>query len=119
MSRYQSKEHSFMSKVTAGGTANRKADHIRINLEENVNFPRLTTGLEKLRFIHQALPDLNLEDIDPTTKVFNKMLAYPILISSMTGGTEQAERINLTLAAAAQAHNIAMGVGSQRAALES
>ena len=108
-----------MSKVTAGGTANRKADHIRINLEENVNFPHLTTGLEKLRFTHQALPDLNLEDIDPSTSLFGKTLAYPILISSMTGGTDQAEKINLTLAAAAKAHRIAMGVGSQRAALES
>lgn len=108
-----------MSKVTSGGTASRKADHIRINLEENVNFPRVTTGLEKLRFTHQALPEFNLEDIDPSTTIFGKGLNFPLLISSMTGGTAQAEQINLTLAEAAQAHGIAMGVGSQRAALES
>jgi len=107
-----------MSKVTGGDTANRKADHIRINLEENVNFPRLTTGLENYRFVHQALPELDLDAIDSHITVFGKKLAYPLLISSMTGGTEQAQTLNLALAEAAQAHRIAMGVGSQRAALE-
>lgn len=107
-----------MSKVTSGDTANRKADHIRINLEENVNFPRVTTGLEKYRFIHQALPDLDLDSIDSTLTVFGKKLSYPLLISSMTGGTAQAAALNRTFAEAAQVHHIAMGVGSQRAALE-
>lgn len=106
------------SKVTSGETARRKADHIRINLEEDVNFPRLTTGLEKIRFVHQALPELNLADIDTSVTVFGKTLAFPLLISSMTGGTERAREINFTLGGAAQSHRIAMGVGSQRAALE-
>lgn len=96
----------------------RKADHIRINLEENVQFPRLTTGLERYRFIHQALPELDLAEIDMRLSLFGRELAAPLLISSMTGGTEQARVINLRLAAAAQSHGIAMGLGSQRAALE-
>ena len=99
-------------------TESRKVDHIRINLEKNVDFPRLTTGLERYRFMHQALPEVDLADVDPSTTLFNRYLSAPILISSMTGGTEMAERINRNLAEAAQEHRIAMGLGSQRAAIE-
>lgn len=95
----------------------RKADHIRINLEQNVQFPRLTTGLERYRFLHQALPELDLKDIDTTVTLFGKTISAPILISSMTGGTEMARRLNLHLAEAAEANNIALGLGSQRAAI--
>ncbi len=108
-----------MTKVTRqSSTESRKLDHIRINLESDVQFPRLTTGLERYRFTHEALPELNLADIDAATTCFGKTLAAPILISSMTGGTETAQRINRNLARGAQAHGIAMGLGSQRAAIE-
>lgn len=96
----------------------RKADHIRINLEEDVQFPRLTTGLERYRFVHQALPELKLSEIDTSQTLFGRHLRVPLLISSMTGGTEEALELNLRLAAAAQAHGMAMGLGSQRAAIE-
>ena len=96
----------------------RKADHIRINLEEDVNFHTLTTGLENYHFLHQALPELNWAEVDPSITFLGKTLQAPLLISSMTGGTEQAAQINRTLAAAAEARGIAMGVGSQRPALE-
>ena len=96
----------------------RKADHIRINLEEDVQFPRLTTGLERFRFVHQALPELDLAAVDTSVSLLGKQLQTPLLISSMTGGTEQAERINRNLASAAQARGIAMGLGSQRTGLE-
>lgn len=96
----------------------RKADHIRINLEEDVRFPRLTTGLERYRFVHQGLPELDLAAVDMSSPLLGKVLAAPLLISSMTGGTEQAERINRNLAAGAQARGIAMGLGSQRTGLE-
>jgi len=95
----------------------RKADHIRINLEKDVR-SALTTGLEKYRFIHEALPELNLDEVDTGLTLFGKRLDAPILISSMTGGTPQAGTINRRLAEAAQATRTAMGVGSQRAALE-
>jgi isopentenyl-diphosphate delta-isomerase len=98
-------------------TSARKADHIRINLEEDVA-SSLTTGLETYRFIHQALPELDLEQVDLTQDLFGKKVYAPILISSMTGGTTEAGRINRVLAEAAQASRIVMGVGSQRAALE-
>jgi isopentenyl-diphosphate delta-isomerase len=113
------KEHQHMSKVTDSvSTESRKVDHIRINLEKDVQFPRLTTGLEHYRFLHQALPELNLAEIDTSVSLLNKRLAAPIVVSSMTGGTDMAYRINQNLATAAQAHQIAMGLGSQRAAIE-
>ena len=73
-----------MPKVTQTGS--RKTDHIRINLEEDVR-SGLTTGLERYRFVHEALPELDLEAIDMSTKVFGREIKAPILISSMTGGT--------------------------------
>jgi isopentenyl-diphosphate delta-isomerase len=96
----------------------RKADHIRINLEENVRFPTLTTGLEHFHFVHQALPELDLAAVDTRIQVFGKTLSAPILVSSMTGGTGEAQHINRNLAAAAQAQRLAIGLGSQRAGLE-
>jgi isopentenyl-diphosphate delta-isomerase len=95
----------------------RKADHIRINLEEDVR-SGLTTGLERYRFVHRALPELNLEEIDLSQELFGRKLRAPLLISSMTGGTDQAAEINRLLATAAQETGVAMGVGSQRAAIE-
>ncbi len=95
----------------------RKADHIKINLEENVR-SALTSGLEKYRFVHEALPELDLAQVDSSVELFGVGLSAPILISSMTGGTEQASEINRRLAEAAQECRVAMGVGSQRAALE-
>lgn len=99
-------------------TQSRKADHIRICLEEDVQFHQTTNGLEKYRFTHCCLPELNLDEIDISTTFLGKHLGAPLLISSMTGGTEQAGIINHRLAEVAQHHKIAMGVGSQRVAVE-
>ena len=107
-----------MSKVlTNPSIEDRKAEHIRINLEKDVQFPHLTTGLERYRFMHQALPELNLSEVDSSVTLFGKTLNAPIVISSMTGGTETARQLNTRLAEAAQTHRIAMGLGSQRAGL--
>jgi len=108
-----------MSKVTPPPSIeSRKADHIRINLEKDVQFPRLTTGLEHFRFLHQALPEINLREVDSSVTLFGKRLKAPIVISSMTGGTDMAFRINQRLAEAAQAQGVAMGLGSQRAGVK-
>jgi isopentenyl-diphosphate delta-isomerase len=104
-----------MSKVT--DTSDRKSNHLRINLEEDVR-SGLTTGLERISFAHCALPEVDLHQIDLSTIFLGKELAYPIMISSMTGGTEAAASLNSALAEAAQDMGVAMGLGSQRAGIE-
>ena len=105
-----------MAKKTPS-TSSRKADHIRINLTETVRSAR-STGLESYSFPHQALPELDLKGIRLELSLFGKNISAPLFISSMTGGTSEAGKINRCLAGAAQEAGIPMGVGSQRAALE-
>ncbi|MCC7162220.1 MAG: type 2 isopentenyl-diphosphate Delta-isomerase [Anaerolineae bacterium] len=95
----------------------RKVEHLSINLRQDVQFFDVSTGLEQYRFVHQALPELDLDKIETTQQLFGKTLRAPLLVSSMTGGAVEAERINRNLAAAAQETGIAMGLGSQRAAI--
>jgi isopentenyl-diphosphate delta-isomerase len=102
----------------AAVTARRKLDHVRINLEEPVA-SGLTSGFERYRFVHRALPELDLDAVDTATRFLARPLAAPLLISSMTGGADGLADINRRLAEAAQARGVAMGVGSQRSALES
>ena len=104
-----------MKKVTP--ISKRKSDHIRINLQEDV-LSGIGNGLDEYRFTHEALPEINLSDVNTNLELFGKQLSAPILISSMTGGTPEAELLNINLALAAQECRIAMGVGSQRAAIE-
>ncbi len=99
-------------------TQTRKADHIRICLDEDVQFHGVTNGLERYRFTHCCLPELNRSEIDISTTFLGKRMGAPLLISSMTGGTEQAKTINFRLAEIAQTYKLAMGVGSQRVAVE-
>jgi len=104
-----------LAKVTP--TSKRKADHIRVNLEQDVD-SALTTGLERFHFEHQAVPEIDLREVSTRMTFLGVPLAAPLLISSMTGGTEEAARINAALAEAAQERGIAMGLGSLRAAIE-
>lgn len=96
----------------------RKADHIRINIEEDVAFKHLTTGFEDYFFMHEALPDIDLDKVDTSSAIFGRSVNTPLLVSSMTGGTAEARTINRILAEAAQEVGIAMGLGSMRAAIE-
>jgi isopentenyl-diphosphate Delta-isomerase len=102
----------------AGVHERRKADHIRINIEEDVSFKKVTSGLERYFFRHEALPELDLAQVSTETTLLGKRLRTPLLISSMTGGTAEAREINRTLATAAQEMGMAMGLGSMRAAIE-
>jgi isopentenyl-diphosphate delta-isomerase len=99
-------------------TQNRKADHLRICLDEDVQFRQTTHGLERYRFTHCCLPEIDRSDIDLKVTFLGKQLKAPILISSMTGGTDLAKLINSRLAVVAQQYGLAMGVGSQRVAVE-
>jgi len=98
-------------------TQRRKAEHLRITLDEDVA-SGLTNGFEQYRFVHQALPECDLDAIDTRQTFLGKTLLLPLLISSMTGGTAEATAINHRLAEAAQAAGVALGVGSQRSAVE-
>src|SRR5438445_581507 len=96
--------------------AQRKLEHLRLSLEASVQSTR-SAGFERFAFTHQALPELDLDAIDPSTSFLTKPLKLPFLISSMTGGAHAAGDINRRLALVAQSVGIAFGVGSQRAGL--
>jgi isopentenyl-diphosphate delta-isomerase len=99
-------------------TLNRKAEHIRINVEDDVSAKGITAGFERYRFVPCALPEIDLTDVDLGRDLFGRALGAPLFISSMTGGVPDAERINCTLAEAAQQLGLAMGLGSGRVLLE-
>lgn len=95
----------------------RKEAHLKICLDYSVQASDVTTGFELFRLEHQALPEINLEEIDLSVSLLGKKLSAPIVISPMTGGCELGAKINRNLAHAAKLLGLAMGVGSQRAAL--
>jgi isopentenyl-diphosphate delta-isomerase len=99
-------------------TARRKLDHIRISLNQNVQARNATTGFEDIRFVHKALPEIDRSEIDLSTNVFGHKFSAPLIAGAITGGTEEAEKINATIAEAVEKLGLGMGVGSQRAALE-
>jgi isopentenyl-diphosphate delta-isomerase len=104
--------------LTDSRTASRKGDHIRINVRQDVGSKGVSNGFDAYRFVHNALPEIDLDDVDTSTSIFGRKLGAPILISCMTGGTPAAKEINRVLAAVAQAHQLAMGLGSGRSLLE-
>ena len=97
----------------------RKSEHIQIALNEHVTGDIITTGFEKIKFIHNALPEINFDDITIDTTFLGQDCKTPYLISSMTGGAAFAETINRNLAEAAEERGWALALGSTRALIES
>ncbi len=95
----------------------RKGRHIDAVLSGRVSARDTRTGFERVRFVHCALPELDLDAIDLSTQFLGHRLSAPLMVSAMTGGPERAGAINAALAEAAQAHGIALAVGSQRISL--
>lgn len=95
----------------------RKQRHLRLSLDENVQAD-IGTGFEDVRLIHRALPEINLEEVDTEARLFGRRLAYPLIVSAITGGTEYAKGINETLANIVEEKGLGIGVGSQRIAIE-
>ena len=106
------------SSKLAEETEKRKADHIRICLNESAQARKTTTGFEDVSLVHRALPEINKHNIDLSTTVFGHKFAAPIIVGAMTGGTAEATRINSAIAEAVETLKLGMGVGSQRAAIE-
>jgi isopentenyl-diphosphate delta-isomerase len=99
-------------------TASRKDEHLRINIDEDVAAKGIETGFDDWRFVHRALPEIDLDDVVLRANLLGHPVGAPLLVSCMTGGTEQAQVINERLARVAQAHGLAMGLGSCRVLLE-
>ena len=98
-------------------TSFRKLDHVEICLQENTQSHQ-TTRLEDFHFIPRALADTNFLDLDVSTNLFGKQLSMPIMIAAMTGGHSEVRSLNEAIATTAEKFHLAMGVGSERAALE-
>lgn len=103
-------------RVPAAVERDRKAEHIHLALEDRMQVP--LHPFDRYAFSHDALPEIDRSSIDLRIMFLQKTLRAPMLISCMTGGTEEATRINRRLATAAEELGIAVGVGSQRKALE-
>ncbi|HEX9615632.1 MAG TPA: type 2 isopentenyl-diphosphate Delta-isomerase [Bacteroidota bacterium] len=99
-------------------TSSRKQQHVEITLSKDVSFREKSAGFERFEFVHNALPELDSTDIDPSTTFLGKSVGLPLIISSMTGGYKDAARINKGLAEVCAERRLAMGVGSQRQAIE-
>jgi len=96
----------------------RKEEHLDICLNSDIEYERLGPGFIEYDFIHQALPELDLDSIDTSIDFLGKRLALPLMISPITGGTESLAKINCLLAGLASSFGIAMGLGSARIVLE-
>ena len=99
-------------------TRKRKAEHIKICLNQKAQAKQATTGFEDVHFVHKALPEIDKQKIDVSTYVFGHKFNAPLIVGAMTGGTAEAEKINAAIAQAVESLGLGMGVGSQRAALE-
>jgi isopentenyl-diphosphate Delta-isomerase len=93
----------------------RKADHLELCAKEDVGFRGASTLFEDVRLVHNALPDLDEASVDTSCVLFGKKLRAPLVIAAMTGGTDEAGRVNRDLATLAEARGLAFGLGSQRA----
>ncbi len=99
-------------------TEKRKAEHIRICLEQKAQARNVKAGFEDIHLVHRALPEVNRKDINLSTSFLTKKLNAPLIVGAMTGGTEEAIPINTAIAEAAEKLGLGMGLGSQRAAIE-
>jgi isopentenyl-diphosphate delta-isomerase len=99
-------------------TKKRKAEHIQISLNRNVQAKKVTTGFEETYLVHKALPEIDKQEIDLTTTVLGHKFSAPLIVGAITGGTKEAAKINAAIAEAVEKLGLGMGVGSQRAAIE-
>ena len=102
----------------ANEIGSRKNAHLAICAERDVEHRR-STLLDQVYLLHDSLPELAISDVDLSVEFFGRRLQAPIVISGMSGGTDNGRELNRAMATAAQKFGLAMGVGSQRAMLVS
>lgn len=107
---------SFVNMTKEKLTSSRKMDHLRICSETDIETGR--TGFDDVHLVHCALPECNMDTIDYSVEFLGHRLGSPLFIAAMTGGHPDTAEVNRVLAAAAEKYGLAIGVGSQRAALE-
>lgn len=95
----------------------RKKEHVELTLNQDV-FYQKGTGFERYHFQHNALPEVDMDEVELSVKLLDRTFSFPVFVSSMTGGYKGAEAVNATLASFCEARNLPLGVGSQRAMLE-
>lgn len=100
------------------GIRQRKLDHLRICVEKPVQFREKRAGFERFDFVHNALPEISLDEVDTSLNLLGKKLSAPVVVAAITGGAKEGGELNKRIARACQKFNLGMGVGSQRAALE-
>ncbi|MDH4069011.1 MAG: type 2 isopentenyl-diphosphate Delta-isomerase [Ignavibacteria bacterium] len=99
-------------------TSSRKKQHVELAVSRDVRFQNKLTGLERIEFVHNALPEIDLSEVDLSTTFLGRTIRLPLMISCMTGGYSDALRINRGFASVCEELQIPLGVGSQRQALE-
>jgi isopentenyl-diphosphate delta-isomerase len=99
------------------GIEGRKAEHLELSMSEPVEGAS-GPGWADVELVHEALPEMDLAEVDLGVELFGRRLRAPVMIAAMTGGHEGALEVNGALARAAERHGLAIGVGSQRAALQ-
>lgn len=99
------------------GTEKRKDEHLDIALKEEEQYS-FSSGFNRVHLLHCSMPEINLDDINLSTKFLGKTINYPLMIMGMTGGTKEGKKINKAIANIAQKYNIPFGLGSQRAMIE-
>jgi isopentenyl-diphosphate delta-isomerase len=108
----------FETDAPGSAIQQRKLEHVQIVLDKQAGYKNKTTGFELVDFEHNALPELDFDQIDTTVTFLGSKLQAPLMITGMTGGYGQAEQINGDLAAAADKEGVVFGLGSMRALFE-
>src|SRR5690554_1822239 len=96
---------------------NRKKDHVELTLTEATQY-NSSTGFEDYQFLHNALPEVNFDDVSTEAQLLDRTFSMPLFISSMTGGYAESETVNSIIGEVCEEWNLPFGVGSQRAMLE-
>lgn len=96
---------------------NRKKEHVDLSINQDVSYKK-STGFDQYDFIHNALPEINSNEVKISASFLGRQFSFPLFISSMTGGYSEAGAVNTIIAEFCENEDLPFGVGSQRVMLE-